>query len=121
MYVPDNSLKLEVGATYDYVDNDQEIPLLNSSVADETLHLVSVPYLSMGPDVIPTGTQTSESTTNKQPGSTGNQSTRRVYEIPTTQKCGVRGIMLSTHYKQPHRMYIYFTSFVYLTGQPELL
>ena len=97
MHVPDNSLKVEVGATYDYVDNDQEIPPLNSGVAGETLHQDSVPYHSMGPDTLQTGTQTSESTTNKQPGSTGNQSTPCVCEVPTTQKSGVRGIMLAVY------------------------
>ena len=98
MYVPDNSLKLEVGATYDYVDNDQEIPPLNSSVASETLHQDSGPYHSMGPEILQTGTLTSGSTTNRHPGSTGNQSTPCVqYEVPTTQKSGVRGIMLAVY------------------------
>ena len=111
LHVPDNSLKVEVGATYDYVDNDQEISPLNSNVACETPHQDSVPYHSIGPDILQTGTQTSESTTKgRQPGSTGIQSTPCVYEAPTTQKSGVRGIMLaayiSTPYKQPHRMYL---------------
>ena len=97
MYVPDNSLKVEVGATYDYVDSDQEIPPLNSSVAGETLHQDSVPYHSMGPDTLQTGTLTSWSTTNRQSGSTGNQFTPCVYEVPTTQKSGVRGITIAVY------------------------
>ena len=98
MHVQDNSLKLEVGATYEYVDNDQEIPPLNSSVAGEIPHQDSVPYHSIGPDILQTGTQTSGSTTKgRQPGSLGNQSTPCVYKAPTTQKYGVRGITLAVY------------------------
>ena len=66
LYVPDNSLKVEVGATYDYVDNDQEIPPLNSSVAGETLHQDSIPYHSMGPEILQTGIYTDFRVNNQQ-------------------------------------------------------
>ena len=114
LYIPGDSLKVEIGSTYynNYVDNDMRFhPILNSSVASETLHQDSVPlYHSMGPGVLQLGTLTLGSRTNRQPGSTGNQSITCVYEVSTTQKFGVRGkitLIISTHYRNNHIVAMY--------------